>query len=254
MGNMHNLTEEQQDVMRWIVQKVRKGYLREDFSISFSWSSIPLDYLQFDSGSRGGNLSDHPFISEGILNALAASDMILVKYFGKQGKRRAHCTILRKAYRAVDSNFPDSVFGILDKKYRYDLFVLMPFTSELKPIYDNHLKKVAKQLGLSISRADDFFSQNSIIEEVWSAIAQATILIADCTGKNPNVFYEIGLAHAIGKPVIIITQNADDVPFDLRHRRYILYAYTPPGMEKFEGVLLSTILEAKKDLGMPLDL
>ncbi len=124
----------------------------------------------------------------------------------------------------------------------------MPFISELKPVFDNHIKPVAKELNLTIARADDFFSQNSIMEEIWSAIAQASILIADCTHKNPNVFYEIGIAHAIGKPVILITQNSSDVPFDLQHRRYIQYAYTPPGMKKFETDIYTTISETLKDL------
>lgn len=150
----------------------------------------------------------------------------------------------------MDQNLEISpIFGKPDKKYCYDLFVLMPFIATLKPIYDDHIKKVAETLNLSVARADDFFSQNSIMHEVWSAISLAKILIADCTGKNPNVFYEIGLAHAIGKPVVLITQNADDVPFDLRHRRYILYAYTPPGMKIFENMLSSTISETLKDFG-----
>ena len=88
------------------------------------------------------------------------------------------------------------------------------------------------------------------MQEIWSAIAQATILIADCTNKNPNVFYEIGLVHALGKPVILITKNKEDVPFDLRHRRYIEYTLTPRGMERFEEILTSTILETRKDLGL----
>jgi hypothetical protein len=140
------------------------------------------------------------------------------------------------------------VLGVPNKKYTYAIFMLMPFALELKPIYDNHIKKIAQKLNLSIARADDFFSNNSIMEEIWSAIAHARVLVADCTNKNPNVFYEIGLAHAISKPVILITQNPDDVPFDLRHRRYIHYSYTPPGMEKFENDLALTILETLKDL------
>lgn len=144
--------------------------------------------------------------------------------------------------------FSESIFGIPSKKYSYDLFVLMPFTLNLKPVYDNHIKKVAKAQNLSIARADDFFSQNSIVFEVWSAITQASILIADCTGKNPNVFYEIGIAHALGKPVILITQNQDDVPFDLRHIRYIYYDYTPSGIITFENSLATTILEIMKDI------
>lgn len=142
----------------------------------------------------------------------------------------------------------NSIFGAPIKKYTYDLFVLMPFKTELMPVYEDHIKKVAGLLNLSIARADNFFSPNPIMSEIWSAIAQAKILVADCTDKNPNVFYEIGIAHAIDKPVILITQNPDDVPFDLRHRRYIPYSYTPPGMNKFEQALLLTINEVKKDL------
>ncbi len=161
-------------------------------------------------------------------------------------QRRAELTNLAKAQKAA--SFSLSIFGSPNKKYAYDLFVLMPFTEILKPIYDDHIKKVSKANNLTIARADDFFSQNSIMHEVWSAITQASIIIADCTGKNPNVFYEIGIAHTIGKPVILITQNQDDVPFDLRHIRYILYEYTPSGMIKFENSLTKTILEIMKDV------
>jgi len=139
-------------------------------------------------------------------------------------------------------------FGEPNSKYAFDVFVLMPFAPELRAIYDNHIMKTVKALNLSIARADDFFSQESIMDEIWSAIAYATILIADCTNKNPNVFYEIGLAHAIGKPVILTTQNLDDVPFDLRHRGYIQYTYTPAGMKKFEKDLSATISEIQRDL------
>jgi hypothetical protein len=157
----------------------------------------------------------------------------------------------RKAHESPPSysSLSYSTFGPPNKKYTYDLFVLMPFTSSLKPVYDYLLKKVAKTLNLSIARADDFFSERSIMHEVWSAINQASIIIADCSGKNPNVFYEIGIAHAIGKPVILITQNQNDVPFDLRHIRYIQYDYTKSGIMKFENTLTTTIVEIIKDMG-----
>lgn len=122
-------------------------------------------------------------------------------------------------------------------RYKSDILVLMPFSLEIKPVYEDHMKAVAAKLGMSITRADDFFTSERIMDEIWTAMLNATILIADCTGRNPNVFYEIGLAHAIGKPTILITQHADDVPFDLRHRRYIEYAYTPRGMKEFEVTL-----------------
>ena len=140
------------------------------------------------------------------------------------------------------------IFGLpKNKKYAYDLFVLMPFRADLKPTYDDHIKPVAAKLKMSVARADDFFSSHSIIDEVWSAIAQSRFLIADCTGRNANVFYEIGMAHSIGKPVILITQNEEDVPFDLRHRRFIKYDCTPRGIKEFEKQLTLTLIEMRDE-------
>jgi hypothetical protein len=141
------------------------------------------------------------------------------------------------------------VFGLPHgKKYVRDVFVLMPFAAELKPVYEDHIKPVCESLSMTVARADDFFTHKSIIEEIWSAIAQSHILIADCTGRNPNVFYEIGMAHSIGKPVVLITQEPDDVPFDLRHRRYLQYKYTPPGMKQFEKALEETLRSTKAEI------
>jgi hypothetical protein len=134
-----------------------------------------------------------------------------------------------------------------DEKYSYDLFVLMPFRSDLHPIYEDHIKAVASELNMRIARADDFFTTHSIIDEIWSAIYQSKFIIADCTDRNPNVFYEIGIAHSVGKPVVIITKDIDDVPFDLRHRRFIKYEYTPRGMKEFEIKLQSVLTELRDE-------
>jgi hypothetical protein len=121
------------------------------------------------------------------------------------------------------------------------VLMLMPFSVKLKPIYENHIKKIVLELGLRIGRADDFLGPRSIMKDVWSAIHAARIVVADCTGRNPNVFYEVGLAHAIGKQTILISQSIKDVPFDLDHLRVILYEYTPPGMDTFERTFKTTI-------------
>jgi hypothetical protein len=123
----------------------------------------------------------------------------------------------------------------------HDVFVLMPFSQAQRPIYDDHLLKVINAAGLSAKRADDFFTTGHVITDVWRGIWSAKVVIADCTGRNPNVFYEIGVAHTIGRPVILITQSEDDIPFDLRHIRYIPYHYTPPGMSEFERRLATTL-------------
>jgi hypothetical protein len=96
-------------------------------------------------------------------------------------------------------------------------------------------------LNLAVQRDDDFFTANTVVEDVWKAIVNARLIVADCTDRNPNVFYEIGLAHAIGKPTILLTQRAEDIPFDLRHLRYIAYQLTPRGMREFETKFKETI-------------
>jgi hypothetical protein len=127
----------------------------------------------------------------------------------------------------------------IDKSF--DLFVIMPFSVELQPVYDDHIRKCAEELHLRVGRGDDFFTAHSVMEDIWKAVLGARVVIADCTGKNANVFYEIGLAHAIGKPVILITQNSDDVPFDIRYLRYIQYDFTPRGMQVLERRLIDTL-------------
>jgi hypothetical protein len=138
----------------------------------------------------------------------------------------------------------DPVFGFPSRRRKdgwADIFVLMPFAAAPKPVYDDHILSVTKHLGIRCERADDFFSSESVIDEVWSAICNAKVCIADCTGRNPNVFYELGIAHTLGRPCVLIAQSVDDIPFDVRHRRAIVYSFTPRGMEEFEDTLSKTL-------------
>jgi hypothetical protein len=112
--------------------------------------------------------------------------------------------------------FPES----RNKHQPIDVFVAMPFREELREVFDDHIRPVCEQhLSLSVFRADDLFSAQSVMADVWQAIRAAKVVVADCTDRNPNVFYEIGLAHVLGKQVVLLTQRADDVPFDVRHLR-----------------------------------
>ena len=100
--------------------------------------------------------------------------------------------------------------------------------------------------GLRCLRADDIYDNRPIIEDIWRQINESAIVISELTERNPNVFYETGIAHTIGKEVILITQSMDDVPFDLRHLRCIVYDYTPRGTRNLEGNLTSTVLQILK--------
>lgn len=120
-------------------------------------------------------------------------------------------------------------------------FVLMPFLKSMEPIYTDHIKPLVEVEGISCQRADDIVGTNIITYDIWEKINRARFIVADLTGKNPNVFYEVGLAHAIGKEVILVTQSIDDVPFDLKALRCIVYSFTPRGMKELENKLAQTI-------------
>ncbi|MHC4478370.1 MAG: hypothetical protein ACYTEL_22250 [Planctomycetota bacterium] len=102
-------------------------------------------------------------------------------------------------------------------------FILMPFEKKFDDVYKLGIKQACDNAGAYAERVDDQIFQESILQRVYNQIAKADIIIADMTGRNPNVFYETGYAHALGKHVILLTQKADDIPFDLKHYPHIVY-------------------------------
>ncbi len=107
-------------------------------------------------------------------------------------------------------------------------FVISPFGGWFDSYYVNVFEPAITKAGLLACRADDLYRPSSIVHDIWSYVRKAKVLIADLTDKNPNVLYELGLAHAAGKPVIMVTQVLDDVPFDLRNLRVITYDLRDP--------------------------
>jgi len=101
-------------------------------------------------------------------------------------------------------------------------FVMMPFASPFDRYYRNIFVPAIRNCGLVPIRGDGIFG-SAIVSDIWHAIKKSTLALADLTGKNPNVFYELGLAHAIGKAVILVASNTADVPIDLGGLRVILY-------------------------------
>ena len=99
---------------------------------------------------------------------------------------------------------------------------MMPFAAEFKGVYAA-IKTAVSACGLDYKRADDIWEHHAIIQDVVNLIARARIVICDCSNRNPNVFYEAGIAHSIGKEVILITQSESDIPFDLQHIRHVRY-------------------------------
>ena len=104
------------------------------------------------------------------------------------------------------------------------VFVLMPFASEFADAYRFGIKETADKIGAYAERLDEQIFSEGMLERIFNQISKADVIVADMTGRNPNVFYEVGYAHALGKIVLLLTQNADDVPFDLKQRQHINYA------------------------------
>ena len=102
-------------------------------------------------------------------------------------------------------------------------FVLMPFDKAFDDIYKLGIKETATALGILAERVDEQIFTEGILERIYRQIELADVVVADMTGQNPNVFYEVGYAHAKGKLCILLTQKAEDIPFDLKHHRHIVY-------------------------------
>lgn len=124
-------------------------------------------------------------------------------------------------------------------------FVLMPFRDELTEIYNTLVKPTIEQeqFGLVCKRADDIKSNRAIIQDIWKSICEARMIIADLTGLNPNVMYELGVGHTLGKETIIIYRKDEDIqfPFDLAHIRRIEYENTPVGGANLVSELEATL-------------
>lgn len=128
-------------------------------------------------------------------------------------------------------------------------FVMQPFLAPHGDYYASIYEPAIVKAGLKAVRADDeIFGTGKIIDQIWTGINSARVLVAEMTTRNANVFYELGLAHALRKPVILVSSNKQDVPFDVGHIRVIYYDVADPfwGNKLIEKVA-ENILQALKD-------
>lgn len=107
----------------------------------------------------------------------------------------------------------------------------MPFREPYNSYYPAVFKPALEAAGYTVARADDVFTPRPIMLDVQKCILDADLVLCEMSERNPNVFYELGLSHAIGRPAILVSRKEEDVPFDLRHVRVIVYDYSLPGWE-----------------------
>jgi len=131
------------------------------------------------------------------------------------------------------------VFSPLDyKEKKNTVFVLMPFNEDWSENTYALIKEAGEATGINVLRADDFFEPNIIMDDIWININQSSLILADISVHNANVFYELGIAHTIGKKVIMIKQKNDiSAPFDIKAWRYIEYELMPIQAKRFVETL-----------------
>jgi len=119
--------------------------------------------------------------------------------------------------------FKPSVFNVPSKPQNPKLIsVMMPFSASFKGTY-TAIERVAEYMGLECIRADSIWDNSTFIQDIFDIIYCAKVVVVDFSGRNPNVMYETGIAHPLGKTVVPITQSIDDIPSDLGHHRALQY-------------------------------
>lgn len=131
---------------------------------------------------------------------------------------------------------------VLFRGYQYaaepgDAFVAMQFGEPFDSLYRDVIATITSEFGLRAYRADDVYGPGIILQDIVRGIVEAKLIIVEITPPNPNVFYELGFAHAIGKDTILLAERGADLPFDIRGYRVIFYENSIGGKKKVETAL-----------------
>jgi hypothetical protein len=126
--------------------------------------------------------------------------------------------------------------------------VMMPFAKEYNPVHEA-LKAACEDAGVRLERVDSIWTEDVIIDEIFSLLYRSTYVICDFSGQSSNVFYEAGIAHTLGRTVIPIVQKPEHIPFDLRHRKYQHYTNDKEGLAELRTTVagrLKTLIKNAK--------
>jgi hypothetical protein len=160
---------------------------------------------------------------------------IIESYVDKVFPGEAHYISAKPAERRI--TFAPHVFAVPDGYVELDLVsVMMPFDKAFDPVHET-IKKACAANGLRCLRVDDIWEESAIMQDIFSLIFRSQAVVVDFSGKNPNVMYETGIAHTLGKHVVPLTQSLDDVPFDMRHHRALKYLPNSEGLAALAAAL-----------------
>lgn len=103
------------------------------------------------------------------------------------------------------------------------IFVAMPFSREFNDVYLLGVRDVAERVGYVVERADEIEHNGYIVGVITERLRECDVLVADTTTRNPNVLYEVGYAHALGLPTVLICREGEEIPFDIKSVNHIVY-------------------------------
>jgi hypothetical protein len=216
--------------------KVRTGVVRINFILEKSLRPIPLSKLkkhrvELDIGSWEFRRTHWAVKDVDLLATLVQGGILSDKDIHTQqsDSRLSRFGLTRPA---SEISVRPSVFRVPIGKLEGDLVsVMMPFEPSFNAVYTS-IKSACKDAKLRCQRADDIWNEAELVQDIFSLIYRSRVVICDLSGRNPNVFYEAGIAHTLGKTVIPIYQDESDMPFDLQHLRFIKYSNSPQGLNK----------------------
>jgi hypothetical protein len=192
---------------------------------------------------RGENLPDEQFLDNALIDKFGIPKDKLAEFKGILIDSLRYAQLVEESggkFRVIDVSGGGDVDVDTDARIKKlgkginvstedSCFVMMPFAEPHGNYYSKIYDPAIRKAGLRPVRADDeIFAIGKIIDQIWTGINKAKVLVAELTTRNPNVFYELGLAHALKKPVVLVSANEPDVPFDLKHIRVIYYDVSDP--------------------------
>ena len=231
---------------RVIALRSRQSEIRVEYEIDEAFPPIPhkklselvweLDIGQWELSRTHWAIKDVDLLGELLKADIITKDQVARSFFNKQN------------FHAAEADPPaveiqPNVFRVPKEGIENDLVsVMRPFQPAFSEVYKS-LQEACHNIGIRCLDANEVWNEDEIIQDIFSLIYRSRVVICDFTDRNPNVFYEAGIAHTLGRTVIPIVQNKNDIPFDLSHHRYVEYLNNHEGRKDLQTLITPRLLK-----------
>jgi hypothetical protein len=221
----------------------RGGEVRVEYEFIPGMPSIPMDALEsavweLDIGQFELFRTHWAIKAPDLAEALVKAEILAPE---QAATLRATTLARTETEERVATLVAPTVFTVPSTPRQVDLVaVMMPFKPEFEATWEA-IRRAAADAGLRCLRASDTWNDSVLVQDIFTLLWESTIVVADFSEKNPNVMYETGIAHTLGRPVVPITRTDEDVPFDLRHHRYLRYVPNDEGLRGMQVALANRL-------------